>query len=129
MKIKDFNSEYIAKIKEDGTILNVESIHFALGVVNLSDDSYRLIDEVELLEYTGILSKDNVRIYEGQTVQPLRVSEYKGTYICENIGKPFVVKKGNYVYGKWIADNVSEEGFGINCYGNQLEIVGGKHGF
>ena len=44
-------------------------------------------------------------------------------------GLPMAVKSGNYVYAKWIAKEVQENGFGVDNYrfSEELQIIGNIH--
>ncbi|WP_076656078.1 YopX family protein [Lactiplantibacillus plantarum] len=74
-------------------------------------------------QFTGLKDVNGNDIYEGDIVQPVL------SYTNSKIGKPFEVKKGNYVYGKWIAKDVSSKGFGVDGYyfSNEIQTVGNVH--
>ncbi|WP_262344533.1 YopX family protein [Lactiplantibacillus plantarum] len=74
-------------------------------------------------QFTGLTDVNGKEIYEGDIVQPVL------SYTNSKIGKPFEVKKGNYVYGKWIAKNVSSKGFGVDGYyfSNEIKVIGNVH--
>lgn len=74
-------------------------------------------------QFTGLKDVNGKDIYEGDIVQPVI------SYTKRNIGKPFEVKKGNYVYGKWIAKDVSSKEFGVDGYyfSNEIKIIGNVH--
>ena len=80
-------------------------------------------DGLILEQFTGLKDVSGKEIYEGDIVQPVL------SYTNSKIGKPFEVKKGNYVYGKWIAKDVSNKGFGVDGYyfSNEIQTVGNVH--
>lgn len=79
--------------------------------------------DFKLEQFTNLKDVNGKDIYEGDIVQPFI------SYTKRNIGKPFEVKNGNYVYGKWIAKNISSKGFGVDGYyfSNEIEIIGNIH--
>lgn len=89
------------------------------GVVDESVFPGRYVVE----QFTGLTDVNGKEIYEGDIVQPVL------SYTNSKIGKPFEVKKGNYVYGKWIAKDVSSKGFGVdgNYFSNEIQTVGNVH--
>lgn len=83
-----------------------------------------LNDERYVVEqFTGLTDVNGKGVYEGDIIQPIML------YTDRNIGKPFEVKKGNYVYGKWIAKDVSSKGFGVNDYyfSNEIKVSGNAY--
>jgi len=74
-------------------------------------------------QFTGLTDVNGKDVYEGDIIQPIML------YTDRNVGEPFEVKKGNYVYGKWIAKDVSSKGFGVNDYyfSNEIKASGNAH--
>ncbi|MGI1825462.1 YopX family protein [Lactiplantibacillus plantarum] len=77
----------------------------------------------ELEKFTGLTDVNGKDIYEGDAVQPV------SSYINLKRGKPFEVKKGNYVYGKWIAKDISSKEFSVDgCYfSDEMQLIGNVH--
>lgn len=88
-----------------------------LSFAEMNSDAY-IVEQ-----FTGLKDMNGKNIYEGDILQPVI------SYTKRNTGKPFEVKKGNYVYGKWIAKDVSSKGFGVDGYyfSNEMQLIGNVH--
>ncbi|UTD41550.1 YopX family protein [Lactiplantibacillus plantarum] len=105
--------EYIKNVMVDGR----GKVYFDDGVATQDDL------DIHVEQFTGLKDVNGNEIYEGDILQPVI------SYTKRNIGKPFEVKKGNYVYGKWIAKDVSSKEFGVDGYyfSNEMRLIGNVH--
>ena len=89
------------------------------------DDGVATQDDLDISveQFTGLKDMNGKDIYEGDAVQPV------SSYINLKRGKPFEVKKDNYVYGKWIAKDISSKEFSVDgCYfSDEIQLIGNVH--
>ncbi|QIL49875.1 hypothetical protein G7084_00170 [Weissella coleopterorum] len=102
--------------------------------VSVSDPNieriWRHTRDLILEQYTGVKDVNDNPVYEGDVVQEVWFTEIPdGSINTTKIGDPFEVKVGNYVYGKWIAEEILNQGFGVTNYvmPDELIILGNIH--
>lgn len=94
-------------------IIPVHNIDFEKKMIN-TESAWRLFDEIELIQYTGLKDKNGMEIYESDSIE-------------DNIGIGSVefsngAYRVNYLNGnyKWLIDFLDSEK-------NQIEVVGNKY--
>lgn len=89
------------------------------------DDGVATQDDLDIHveQFTGLTDVNDKDIYEGDIVQPV------SSYVRLKRGKPFEVKKDNYIYGKWMANDVSSKEFRVDgCwFNNEIQKIGNVH--
>ena len=118
--------KFRAFLKDTNQILDVKSIFFELGTVMLSNDKFYEFEDIILMQSTGVYDKHGVEIFEGDVIQQVHAYDYATLEIETDFLEPFEVKKGNYVQGKWIAEEVDEENYSVVRYvfGKDMKIIG-----
>lgn len=121
--------KFRAFLKDTNQILDVKSIFFELGIVMLSNDKFYEFDDVILMQSTGVYDKHGFEIFEGNIIQQVHAYDYSILEIETDFLKPFEVKKGNYVQGKWIAEEIDGENYSVVRYvfGKDVKVIGNVH--
>lgn len=121
--------KFKALLKETKQIVDVETIHFELGVVKVNGIELYLFEDIILMQSTGIYDKHNVEIFEGYIIQQVHAYDYDKLEIETDFLEPFEVKKGNYVQDKWIAEEIDGENYSVVRYvfGKDVKVIGNVH--
>lgn len=90
---------------------------------------WRKQNEVILMQSTGVYDKHGVEIFEGNIIQQVHAYDYSILEIETDFLEPFEVKKGNYVQGKWIAEEIDGENYSVVRYvfGKDVKVIGNVH--
>ena len=121
--------KFRAFLKDTNQIVDVKSIFFELGIVMLSNDKFYEFEDVILMQSTGVYDKHGVEIFEGDIIQQVHAYNYSILEIETDFLEPFEVKKGNYVQGKWIAEEIDGENYSVVRYvfGKDVKVIGNVH--
>lgn len=84
-------------------------------------DWWLKIDPETVDDFLGFTDIDGRPLYDNDVIQPLRVVNFvmpdgMPHQTRDNDGDEFIAKKANTVYGKWVAEKVNDEGFGVKNY-------------
>lgn len=84
---------------------------------------------VVLMQSTGLHDEHGVEIFEGDIIQQVHAYDYSILEIETDYLEPFEVKKGNYVQGKWIAEEIDGENYSVVRYvfGKDVKVIGNVH--
>ena len=115
-----------AFLKDTNQVLDVKSIFFELGVVILSNGKFYEFEDVILMQSTCVYDKHGVEMFEGDVIQQVHAYDYSILEIETDFLKPFEVKKGNYVQGKWVTEEIDGEKYSVVRYvfGKDVKIIG-----
>ena len=121
--------KFRAFLKDTNQIVDVKSIFFELGIVMLSNDKFYEFEDVILMQSTGVYDKHGVEIFEEDIIQQVHAYNYSILEIETDFLEPFEVKKGNYVQGKWIAEEIDGENYSVVRYvfGKDVKVIGNVH--
>lgn len=121
--------KFRAFLKDTNKIVDVENIFFELCIVKLTNDKFYEFEDIILMQSTGVYDKHGVEIFEGDIIQQVHAYDYSILEIETDFLEPFEVKKGNYVQGKWIAEEVDGENYSVVRYvfGKDVKVIGNVH--
>ena len=118
-----------AFLKDTKQIVDVEIVFFELCIVKLTNNEFYEFEDIILMQSTGVYDKHGVEIFEGDIIQQVHAYDYSILEIETDFLEPFEVKKGNYVQGKWIAEEVDGENYSVVRYvfGKDIKVIGNVH--
>ncbi len=123
-------SKFRAYCKSDKTIYEVLLIDFKAKIEQIklrkTGNIWYDFEDVVLMQSTGVYDKHDVEIFEGDIIQQVHAYDYATLEIETDFLEPFEVKKGNYVQGKWIAEEVDGENYSVVRYvfGKDMKVIG-----
>lgn len=121
--------KFRAFLKDTNEIVDVENIFFELCVVKLTNNEFYQFEDIILMQSTGVYDKHGVEMFEGDVIQQVHAYDYSILEIETDFLEPFEVKKGNYVQGKWIAEEIDGENYSVVRYvfGKDVKVIGNVH--
>lgn len=120
--------KFKAFIKDTEQIVDVAMIFFD-GVIKTENNDFYLFEDIILMQSTGVYDKHGVEIFEGNVIQQVHAYDWDKLEIETDYLEPFEVKKGNYVQGKWIAEEIDGENYSVVRYvfGKDVKVIGNVH--
>jgi len=121
--------KFKAFLKYTKQIVDIKNIFFEIRVVTTNDNKFHKFEDIILMQSTGIYDKHDVEIFEGYIIQQVHAYDYDKLEIETDYLEPFEVKKGNYVQGKWIAEEIDGENYSFVRYvfGKDVKVIGNVH--
>lgn len=121
--------KFKAFLKDTNQIVDVEIIFFELCTVKLTNNEFYEFEDIILMQSTGVYDKHGVEIFEGDIIQQVHAYDYATLEIETDFLEPFEVKKGNYVQGKWVAEEVDGGNYSVVRYvfGKDVKVIGNVH--
>lgn len=120
--------KFKAFLKDTKEIVDVAMIFFD-GVIKTENNDFYQFEDIILMQSTGIYDKHDIEIFEGYIIQQVHAYDYDKLEIETDYLEPFEVKKGNYVQGKWIAEEIDGENYSVVRYvfGKDVKVIGDVH--
>jgi hypothetical protein len=112
--------KYRAFVERFKKMYDIKIIDFIKEKVYFDEDTYRHFNEIDLMQYTGLLDIDGKEIYEGDIVRINNKTEDIGKVLFEDYG--FSIETADDSY--WLSDFLSKDLFVLgNIYENP-ELLG-----
>ena len=121
--------KFRAFLKDTNQIVDVAMIFFDNEVIKTENNDFYLFEDIILMQSTGLHDEQGFEIFEGNIIQQVHAYDYATLEIETDFLEPFEVKKGNYVQGKWIAEEVDGENYSVVRYvfGKDVKVIGNVH--